>query len=78
MASIGDRLKGFLVGIDGAFNALGGGHPHQTISGTVGRACGFGGGEPHWWGPMARKLIDGMPWFGAGHCEGVAEEEARG
>lgn len=76
MSSYLHRLINGLVGIDETANALGGGKPTQTISGTVGRACGAAGGKPHWWGPVLRDLIDGMPWFGPGHCENQAIKEA--
>jgi hypothetical protein len=76
MAGFAKRILGFLVGEDEAFNALGGGNYRQTISGTIGRACGYAGGKPHWWGPICRFLLELMPWFGKGHCERQAIAEA--
>lgn len=66
-----NRLLGFLIGEDEALNALGGGKPTQTISGTVGRAVIAG----KWWGPLLAYGIDGL--FGEGHCARVAAREAR-
>jgi hypothetical protein len=51
------RTKAFLEGEDEAILGAFGGSAKRTISGTAGRACGYGGG---------------MPWFGAGHCERCA------
>lgn len=76
MAGLKDRLVGFLLGLDEAFNGLGGGSGRQSISGTIGRACGYAGGTKHWWGPPCRWALEIQPWFGAGHCERVAIEEA--
>lgn len=66
------RAEGFLVGEDEALNALGGGSPRQTISGTVGRGVIAG----KWWAPTACAAIEIMPWFGAGHCARQAALEA--
>lgn len=70
MAGLRQRLLGLLVGEDEALNALGGGNPHQTISGTIGRGLQRG----YWWAEPARKLVDGL--FGDGHCAGQAASEA--
>ena len=70
MAGLGKRLLGFLVGEDEALNALGGGKPTQTISGTIGRGLQRG----YWWAAPARVVVDGV--FGQGHCLGEAAKEA--
>jgi hypothetical protein len=66
------RTKAFLEGEVEAILGACGGSAKRTISGTAGRACGYGGGKPRWWGPALRGLIEVMPWFGAGHCERCA------
>lgn len=71
------RLLNFLGNIDRAGAALGGAKWFQTVSGTVGRACGYGFGVKQWWGKPCRWLIDGIPAFGQGHCQRWAENEAR-
>lgn len=71
------RQVNVLEGLDEAINAECGGSPRETISGTVGRACGDGGGKRQWWGPAARAVIEVQPWFGNGHCAHTAEAEAR-
>lgn len=63
------RGLGFLIGLDEALNALGGGSYRQTISGTVGRA--LLANKP--WAEPARKLIDAI--FGQGHCAAQAAKE---
>lgn len=69
MAGLGSRLWAFLIGEDEALNALGGGSPKQTISGTVGRAVLAG----KWWGKPLAAVIDAI--FGDGHCLREAEKE---
>jgi hypothetical protein len=76
MTGLKDRIVGFLAGQDEALNALGGGSDRETISGTVGRACGAAGGKPRAWGPPLRTMIEIMPWFGPGHCAKYAALEA--
>lgn len=77
MSGLGERLFGFLLNEDRGLNALGGGKPDQTISGTVGRACGsVDPGQKRWWGPGARFAIEIQPWFGRGHCARAAQVEA--
>jgi hypothetical protein len=66
------RLLNFLLGEDEALNALGGGKPRETISGTVGRAD-MGG---KWWAFALAYMIDGL--LGEGHCaRQAAKEQAR-
>ena len=75
---LAERLLNALIAEDEALNALGGGSPRETISGTAGRACGEAGGKPYWWGPLLRALIEVQPWFGKGHCaREAAKEQAR-
>jgi hypothetical protein len=76
MPSFLDRLLGVLIAEDEAVNAALGGDPRETISGTVGRACGLTVfGERRWWGAAARWVVDAV--MGKGHCELQAEKEAR-
>lgn len=64
------RLLNFLLGEDEALNALGGGKPRETISGTVGRAL------PAQWARLLAYGIDGL--LGEGHCaRQAAKEQAR-
>lgn len=65
------RLINFLIGQDEALNAIGGGKPRETISGTVGRAVIEGA----WWAWIAAYAIDGL--LGEGHCARVAAAEAK-
>jgi hypothetical protein len=69
MASFAQRLVNFLLGEDEALNALGGGEPRETISGTVGRALEAGS----WWAKPVAAIIDGL--LGAGHCLAQAAKE---
>jgi class 3 adenylate cyclase len=50
------RFRGFLEAQDEALNAIGGGSPRQTISGTVGRALL----ARIWWASPPVVLVDGM------------------
>lgn len=73
-------LKRFLLFLgdeDRAIMALFGSKAFKTISGSVGRACGDGGGKPRAWGPYARALIEFFPWWGRGHCKYWAEREQK-
>lgn len=70
MASLLDRLLNTAIAGDEALNALGGGLPTQTISGTIGRGLIRG----YWWAKPARAVVDGI--FGAGHCATEAAKEA--
>jgi hypothetical protein len=63
------RLLQFVVGIDEAFNALGGGTRQETISGTIGRGLQ----DKAWWAPACRWVVDGF--FGDGHCLKQAQLE---
>lgn len=69
------RFGRFLGDVDRAVMCLFGGRCYQSLSGSTGRACGWGGGEPKSWGPTACLLIEVQPWFGKGHCKRWAEEE---
>lgn len=64
------RLINFLIGEDEALNALGGGKPRETISGTVGRAVIAGA----WWAKPLAYGVDGL--LGEGHCARQAAKEA--
>ena len=74
------RIINFLGGEDRAVAALFGARWFQTISGSAGRACGYGGGVRRWWGPPAAAVIDRIPGLrppGPGHCEFWALAEQR-
>lgn len=74
------RLTNFLGDGDRAVASLFGARWFQTISGSAGRACGYGGGVKRWWGRSAVTLIDHLPFLkpgGAGHCEFWANAEQR-
>lgn len=60
-------LKNVLIAFDQFWNAAGGGNPDETISSRVGRGAVAG----KWWALVAERVIDGMPWFGKGHCRGA-------
>lgn len=64
------RLVNFLLGQDEALNALGGGSPKETISGTIGRGVIRG----YWWAKPLAAVLDAV--LGAGHCAHAAESEA--
>jgi hypothetical protein len=70
MASLLDRLLNLAVAADEGANALGGGSPRETISGTIGRGLLRG----YWWAPPARFVVDWI--FGQGHCAAQAAREA--
>lgn len=70
MASLLDRLLNTAIAEDEALNALGGGKPQETISGTIGRGLLRG----YWWAKPARAVVDGI--FGNGHCAKQAAKEA--
>lgn len=69
MSALGQRLLGFMIGLDEALNALGGGSPKQTISGTIGRGLAAGA----WWAPFCRWVVDGL--LGQGHCARAVANE---
>jgi hypothetical protein len=65
------RFVGLLIGVDGGVNALGGGSPRETLSGTCGRGVLAG----KWWAKPVAYMIDGL--LGEGHCLRQAAAEAR-
>lgn len=73
MASLLDRLLNTAIAEDEALNALGGGKPTQTLSGTVGRAAIADKG---WAVNVVEPFLDGI--FGRGHCRRQAAKEAGG
>lgn len=75
MTGVLESAINFGVAVDEAANAALGGRPRETLSGSIGRACGFGDGHTRAWGPLGRALVDGL--FGRGHCQRQAEKEAR-
>ena len=58
------RFINVLLGLDETANALFGGLPRETISGTIGRALLEP--KPPLWAKFARWLVDGV--LGQGHC----------
>lgn len=70
--SLGKRLLNFLIGEDEAINALGGGGPEETISGTVGRAAKAGKFWAVW---VLQPLINLIMW-NSEHCREAAATEA--
>ena len=66
------RIINVLLGLDQTLNALLGGRPRETISGTVGRALSQF--SPPLWAKVAGFLIDGV--LGKHHCIQQARIEA--
>ena len=64
MTHLPDRVLNVLIGVDETANALLGGKPQETISGTIGRALLEP--SPPLWAKASRALVDGI--FGPGHC----------
>lgn len=58
-----------VLSIDQLGSAVIFGRPDHTVSGEVGYAALNG----KRWGLVAEKVIDGMPWFGEGHCRNSIE-----
>lgn len=72
------RFRNVALEGDEAVNAAGGGLPGESISGTIGRACGYGQyGKKRWWGPIAASALEHTPFFAKGHCYRTALDEAR-
>ena len=69
MTNIIKRIINTLLGIDETANAVLGGSPRQTISGTIGRAYLKGA----WWASAAVYVVDLI--LGKGHCVRAAQEE---
>lgn len=70
MPSLLDRIINIAEAEDEALNAILGGGPRETISGSVGRAYQAG----KWWAPFVRTVLDAI--FGQGHCLAQAALEA--
>lgn len=73
MTGLKDRVRNVAIGVDETANALVGGKPNETISGTVGRAAQAG----DWWAlnvgqPLVNWLM-GSPT----HCQDTAAAEAK-
>lgn len=77
MAGFAKRFLLFLGDEDRAVMTLFGSKAYQSISGSVGRACGFGDARTAWWGPPCQAFIEFFPWWGKGHCQYWAEQEQR-
>lgn len=56
------RIVNILIGIDETLNAVFGGRPRETVSGTIGRAYL----RHEEWAPAAMWIVDHI--FGKGHC----------
>ena len=67
------RLLNIAIVADEEGNALVGGKPRETISGSAGRALG----ARRWWAPAAVAAINAV--FGQNHCQDQAgiEDERR-
>ena len=64
LKSIVNRLFVILLALDQLVCGVIWLRPDHTISGEVGYAAYCG----KRWGIIAEWVIDGMPWFGHGHC----------
>lgn len=64
LRAVANRLFIILLCIDQGICGVIWLRPDHTISGEVGYAAYQG----KRWGKVMELLIDGMPWFGAGHC----------
>jgi len=69
LKSIGNRLFIILLALDQLVCGVIWLRPDHTISGEIGFAAMSG---KHW-GLVAERIVDGMPWFGAGHCRNAIE-----
>ena len=67
--SICNRLFVILLALDQLVCGVIWLRPDHTISGEVGYAAMQG----KRWGLAAEVIIDGMPWFGEGHCRNSIE-----
>ena len=72
MTHLTQRLISVATALDELVNAVFGGKPGETISGTIGRACEKF--SPPWWAKPARFVTDAF--FGKNHCADVAAKEA--
>jgi len=69
LKAIANRLFVILLALDQLICGVIWLRPDHTISGEVGYAALQG----KRWGKVAERMIDGMPWFGAGHCRSSIE-----
>lgn len=67
--AIANRLFVILLALDQLICGVVWLRPDHTISGEV----GFAASQGKRWGLVAEKVIDGMPWFGEGHCRNSIE-----
>lgn len=65
------RIINVLLGLDETVNAVLGGRPRETISGTIGRA--LSDPKQQYWAQPARVIVDGV--LGQGHCATNAKVE---
>jgi hypothetical protein len=83
MTGFARRVFGFLEGLDEAANALLGGNPRETLSGSIGRALAAG----RWWAPGACAAVNALAYavtwavtLGRAaqrdHCQATAADEA--
>lgn len=70
MPSLLDRLLNIATAGDEVVNAVVGGKPRETISGSVARAFK----ARKWWAPLVMAVIDAV--YGKGHCLAQAAIEA--
>lgn len=72
MSGVARRLFGFLVGLDEGVNALGGGEPRETLSGSIGRAAIAG----KWWAVHLAQPAVNTLMRNPQHCQKAAADEA--
>jgi hypothetical protein len=83
MAGFARRVFTCLEGLDEAANALLGGSPRETVSGSIGRALDDG----KWWAPAPCAVVNALAYavtwvFTLGrnpqrdHCQATARDEA--
>lgn len=71
MTTLVDRIKNVAYAIDETVNALIGGQPRETISGTVGRAAAAG----KWWAIHIAQPLINFIMMNPNHCQGAAKIE---
>ena len=63
------RLLNIALGLDESLNAVFGGRPQESVSGTIGRALL----AKAWWAPAAAWIVNGL--LGPTHCQTAATVE---
>lgn len=73
MTDLRDRVRNVAIGVDETANALVGGKPNETISGTVGRAAAAG----DWWAVNVGQPLVNWLMNSPTHCQDTAAAEAK-